>query len=223
MKNDLLFSSPPLGAVLSYTGLPGGGTTIYDRSLYGNHGAISGATWYNTATGVPYLYFDGVDDYVNIGSGESLDITTAISLEAWVYFDSAGIVRDIFRRTSSYILQINNVERARLVVYKGAGAGVNVDLFHSDTMVVDTWYYIVGTFDGSTAYLYLNAGTPDSQAQSITIASNPATDVGLGSDGAGGGNDHKGGIAFPKMYHRTLGADEIRRRFDAKKRLFEVW
>jgi len=36
------------------------------------------------------LSFDGVDDYVDCGNNASLDITTAITIEAWVYPRSAG-------------------------------------------------------------------------------------------------------------------------------------
>lgn len=62
-----------------------------DSSGNDNDGDVYGAT-----AGVPgkfgnALSFDGVNDYVDCGNDASLDITTAITIEAWVYPKSAGL------------------------------------------------------------------------------------------------------------------------------------
>jgi len=56
----------------------------YDFSGHDNHGAIHGATWTAKGRIGPALSFDGVDDYVDCGNAKSLDITDAITIEAWV-------------------------------------------------------------------------------------------------------------------------------------------
>ena len=82
-------STPPIGCVLDLPGLPGGGNKIYDRSPYGNIGTIIGATWLRTPSGLWVLSFDGSDDYVDCGSGSSLDITGGITVEVWAKCDGA--------------------------------------------------------------------------------------------------------------------------------------
>jgi len=55
----LMFSPPELGCVLYLSGLPNSGSKIHDRSPYGNHGAITGATWQRLPSGLWCLSFDG--------------------------------------------------------------------------------------------------------------------------------------------------------------------
>ncbi|RLI91232.1 MAG: hypothetical protein DRO95_04750, partial [Candidatus Altiarchaeales archaeon] len=59
-------------------------THAVDISKYGNDGTIYGATWTDGKFGKA-LSFDGVDDYVDCGNDSSLDITDAITIEAWIY------------------------------------------------------------------------------------------------------------------------------------------
>ncbi|GAI48008.1 unnamed protein product, partial [marine sediment metagenome] len=58
---------------------------IKDSSGNGNHGSpINGTTFTQGKIGKARS-FDGSDDYVDCGSGASLDITGAITIEAWIY------------------------------------------------------------------------------------------------------------------------------------------
>jgi len=54
------------------------------------------------------LSFDGQDDYVNCGNDDSLNITKAISIEAWVYMKSPGTYPAIVTKSGTnwgYIFQ----------------------------------------------------------------------------------------------------------------------
>ncbi len=60
-------------------------THTYDFSKYKNNGTVYGGAFWN-ATGGKYngaFEFDGVDDYIDCGNDSSLDITNAITIEAW--------------------------------------------------------------------------------------------------------------------------------------------
>lgn len=82
MRNELLFEPPEIGCALSLMGLPGGGSTIFDGSPYGNQGMITGATWKWTPGGLWCLSFDGADDYASLGAGK-FDALTQCSVELW--------------------------------------------------------------------------------------------------------------------------------------------
>jgi hypothetical protein len=61
--------------------------TIYDSTSYNNDGTTqggmtSGAQTYGKIDGS--LYFDGSDDYLSVSDAVSLDMTSSITLEAWV-------------------------------------------------------------------------------------------------------------------------------------------
>ena len=60
------------------------GTTAADSSGTGNTGTISGAAWSTSGKYGAALSFDGVNDWVTVADANSLDLTTAMTLEAWV-------------------------------------------------------------------------------------------------------------------------------------------
>ena len=68
----------------------GSGTLLSDRSGSGNTGTISGATWTAQGKFGSALSFDGVNDWVTVADANSLDLTTAMTLEAWVYPTASG-------------------------------------------------------------------------------------------------------------------------------------
>ena len=76
--------TPPAGLVGAWGFDEGTGTTVADASPAGNSGTISGAT--RTAFGRfgGALSFDGVNDMVTIPDANSLDLTTGMTLSAWV-------------------------------------------------------------------------------------------------------------------------------------------
>src|SRR5262245_15881255 len=76
---------PAASLVAAYNFNEGSGTTVSDASGHNNMGTISGATW---TTGGRYeraLLFNGPTARVTIPDTSSLRLTTAMTLEAWVY------------------------------------------------------------------------------------------------------------------------------------------
>ena len=72
------------GLVAAYGFNEGSGTALTDASGNGLNGVISGATWSTTGKFGGALSFDGVNDWVTINDNNLLDLTTAMTLEAWV-------------------------------------------------------------------------------------------------------------------------------------------
>jgi hypothetical protein len=71
---------------------------IFDRSRYGNHGTITGATWVTLPSGLKVLYFDGTDDSVNCGN--LLDVVpTTFTILYWIKpVDGVGTSHTIFSK-----------------------------------------------------------------------------------------------------------------------------
>ncbi|MDD4877825.1 MAG: LamG domain-containing protein [Candidatus Nanoarchaeia archaeon] len=71
-------------------------TWTQDYSGEGNNGTVEGGASYNIEAGYDgkgaYI-FDGIDDYIEVADDSSLDLTTAITLEAWIKSNgSAGYI-----------------------------------------------------------------------------------------------------------------------------------
>src|SRR5207247_7184267 len=75
---------PPTGLVASYNFNAGTGTTLADSSSNGNTGTITGATWSTGGHTGGALSFNGTSNYVQVADSASLDLTTGMTLEAWL-------------------------------------------------------------------------------------------------------------------------------------------
>ena len=75
---------PPTGLVAAYALRRGQRHDGGDASGNGNAGTVTGATWSTRAASAGALSFDGVNDLVIVPDAASLDLTTGMTLEAWV-------------------------------------------------------------------------------------------------------------------------------------------
>jgi uncharacterized protein (TIGR02145 family) len=116
------------------------------------------------------LNFDGVNDYVSVNSSTSLNITSNISLSAWVYRNSSGkydciIGKDNYAGNNGYSLWIYDDDKLTLRF------GSNRIYKSSTSIPSGTWVHVAGTFDGTNAKLYIN-GTLDSSYPASAPTSN---------------------------------------------------
>ncbi len=68
----------------------GTGTTTEDWTVNNLDGTISGAAWTTHGKFGNALSFDGVNDWVTMADANALDLTTGMTLEAWVYPTANG-------------------------------------------------------------------------------------------------------------------------------------
>ena len=74
----------PSSLVAAYSFDAGSGTTLADLSGRGHNGTIAGAVWSTAGRFGGALSFDGVNDMVTVADAAALDLTNAMTLEAWV-------------------------------------------------------------------------------------------------------------------------------------------
>jgi hypothetical protein len=65
-------------------------TIVKDFSQYNNTGTANGATWTGNGKQNGGYYFDGVNDYINLGTTSSLNPTTNMTIIAWIKGDNFG-------------------------------------------------------------------------------------------------------------------------------------
>lgn len=99
-------------------------------------------------------------------------------------------------------------------VFAGAGAP---SLNRSGAAVIadGTWHHIVGTYDGVTGRLYVDAAEAGSQAAAPGPWITPVALV--GADAVPAGSPFDGGIAGVRAYSRALTADEIAVRYAGRE------
>jgi hypothetical protein len=78
------------GLVAAYGFNEGSGTAVTDASGTGNAGTTSGTTWATAGRFGPGLSFNGSNASVTVPDSSSLDLSTGMTLEAWVNPSAAG-------------------------------------------------------------------------------------------------------------------------------------
>ena len=101
------------------------------------------------------LSFDGSDDYVDVGSSASLSPVNAVTVETWIKRKSiSGAEEHIVAKgnpgATGYHLVLHPSNLAEIVI--GATGLVGTTVLNDTSK----WYYLVGTWDGSTEKIYVN-------------------------------------------------------------------
>ena len=73
------------GLVAAYGFEEASGTQVIDASGNANHGTISGASRVSTKQFGKALKFNGTSNWITVNDSASLDLSKALTVEAWVY------------------------------------------------------------------------------------------------------------------------------------------
>jgi hypothetical protein len=167
------------------------GLTLRDWSGFGNHGALTnmtaGSDWVQSQ-GRYALDFDGTDDYIDAGSGPSLDNLSEFTLSAWIYLSTspAVIVRIIDKTNSSALAGWSfYVQSDRKLAAFVDYSTTDANAVTTGTLSTGQWYHVAAVHKGSTKQisLYVN-GVEQSLSSSVagvgTLVSDAANSVGIG-------------------------------------------
>jgi glucose/arabinose dehydrogenase len=203
------FSAPPPGnPVAAYDFNAGTGTTLADVTGKGHTGTLTGPTWSAAGRNGGALSFDGVNDSVRINDANDLDLTTAMTLEAWVRPSVLGSWRTVIFKEQpghmAYALYAATVSsRPSGQVYVGGER----DARATAGLPTNAWSHLATTYDGTTLRLYVN-GT-----QTATLAVSGAAAVSTGPLKLGGNaiwaEWFAGLMDDVRIYDRALSAAEI--------------
>jgi hypothetical protein len=184
------------------------GDSLLDASGRRNTGTIMGA---NRTAGIygRGLSFDGESDWVTVADSSSLDLTNAMTLEAWVKPDN---LYDVWR-TILIKEQSGQLAYALYANTDAAGPSGNVYTDHdngltsSERLAADTWSHVAMTWDGITMRLYVNGG----EVASIPFEGTAATSSGALRIGGNAiwGEWFDGEIDEVRVYNRALSPAEL--------------
>ena len=182
-------------------------------------GITSGWTANNRRWGSGALMFDGVNDYVTVGSNSSLSPTN-LSIESWVNYLSIGSSEEeIIGKwgsggitTNSYALGVNTT--GRLFVKIVNSVPTEVGITDSAIFPQGVWTHVAVTYDGSTINLYKNGIKVASAPQTGNINST-ASSLYIGGIAYTSLLQWKGIIDSTRLYSRALTASEILSNYNA--------
>jgi hypothetical protein len=187
------------------------GAQAIDASGYGNHGTISNATRVTTTQFGNVLRFTGSNSsWVTVNDSASLDLTTGMTLEAWVYPTAISGWRTVIMKEqagmASYWLYANDdYSRPSNVVNVG---GVVRQLSAGSQLPINSWSHLASTYDGNTQKLYLNGVLVGSQAQTGAIALSSGA-LRIGGNAVWPWEYFSGYIDEVRVYNRALTQLEI--------------
>jgi len=127
--------------------------------------------------------FDGSNDHIIVSDDDSLDPSTQITIEAWAYIDSyPGIYPRIIAKDAAvgqqYQFAVHNTNQIFWRIQDGGWRGGDFD---TGALSTGSWYYLVGTYDGSILRAY-NNGIAQTTTHSHAGTINSGTgDMGIGS------------------------------------------
>jgi hypothetical protein len=195
------------GLVAAYSFDAGSGTILADVSGNGRTGTISGATWTTGRYGSA-LSFDGANDWVTVADATSLDLTTGMTLMAWVNPTALSGWRSMILKETSEGLaySLYASDGSRPASYIGTTGG-EVSTAGTTTLPLNTWSHLAATYEGTTLRLYVNgtlAGTRTT-TQAILSSTSPLR---LGGN-AVWGEYFQGKIDEVRIYNRALSQTDV--------------
>lgn len=217
--------------------------SVRDVSGQANHGSqtnMSTSTAYTEGKIGQALNFDGVDDFINVGSGSSLDdlpSSSGLSFSLWVKLRALGPAASgqafiIAKETTSsgglgWLFQ--TTETNDLLRFKAffSGTDLNVDTAlntFSFSDIQNQWMHLAVTWTGSTSsadtHIYLNGSELSYSSLTDatgTYSSDAALSLLIGDALLTSNRNTEGAIDDVRVYNRVLSAGEIKQIYNSGK------
>jgi glucose/arabinose dehydrogenase/PKD repeat protein len=202
---------PVVGLVGEWGFNEGTGTTATDSSGRGNNGTTTGTTWSGSGRYGGALSFNGTSSQVTVPDANSLDLTTGMTVEAWVNPTTSANWRTVVlkedRAASDLVYALYSAEPGA-----GPGGWVRINNLTSAArspvaLPVNTWSHLATTYDGATLRLYVDGALVATQARTGPLP-NSAAPLVIGGN-AIWGEYFAGRIDEVRVYNRALSAAEI--------------
>jgi hypothetical protein len=189
-----------------------------DASVAGNNGTpFYGATFSpNAKVGTQAGSFNTSNGYVSVNDNATLQLTSAMTLAAWINPGDITNYRQIISKwgyngAHSYQIGLQPTGKIRADISRD---GTGYDTLTSSTapIVANTWQHVAATFNNGILKLYVNGVEVASKTSALTALKPGSTPLNIGRDPANI-EYFKGLIDEALIYNRALSATEIQRLY----------
>ena len=204
------------GLIAAYAFEEASGTTTADQTGLGHTGTLSGAARSTLGKFGRALSFDGVNDWVTVADADDLDLTTGMTIEAWVYPTAKN---NAWRTVLAKEL---GTDLAYAMMARSSSGGRPYGIVHTAgeqlvrapaQLPLNAWSHMTTTYDGSAVRLYVNGSLV---ATTPAIGSITTTDLPLHLGGnSAHGEWFQGRLDDIRIYNRALTGAEIQRDLNA--------
>lgn len=207
----------------------GAGTVTTDASGGGNNGTLtnfnSTATsgWVTDSTvGGTVLSFDGVDDYVTVPYSSNLNLTTGVTLSAWVKTTQTnrGDIITRYKPASPFpgygLVMDPGTPGCTTPGTIGMWVGDMTNYYVCSTAVVNdgNWHLVTGTYDGTTVKIYIDGnGAPNVSGTRTNSLNETVTPLYIGNN-SNLDRPFAGSIDNARVYNRVLTDAEVTSMFN---------
>ena len=201
---------PATGLVAAYAFNEASGITTADISGNNNTGTLTNGPT-RTAAGKfgAAVSFDGVNDHVLVPASASLNLTTAMTLEAWVNpsVTLSSWKAILQKEQDAYFLTASsdqNQPASGFTLSTGACCTITKA---TAALVPNTWTHVAATYDGTQLRMYIN-GMPVSSTPDTGTIQTTTTPLRIGGN-TYGSEFFQGLIDEVRIYNRALTQAEI--------------
>jgi hypothetical protein len=212
----------PNGLVAYWPFEEGAGSTTEDVSGNGHVGTLNSATWSSDGKFGNAVAFDGVDDFVDVGT---LSVGgTALTLSAWFNADDFGvgdarlISKAVDHGVEDHWFMLSTVTGNGMVLRARLKTGGSVSDTYTPTsgsFTANEWVHAVLVYDGSTVKLYKDGAEVGSWARSGTLDINNAVAVYIGNNPGPNPKPFDGLMDDVRIYDRALSLAEVQTLYTA--------
>jgi hypothetical protein len=204
------------GLVAQYTFDEGSGTTAADSTGGGSTGTVtSGATWVAGKVGSGALQFDGVNSKVNIPATAPLNLTSALTISAWIYptgwgSNNSGQGRIFQKRSQNagYFFNLYSTSTVSNGLRFSPNNGNGSITSNSNAVTLNQWQHVVVTYAGTSGTIYVN-GVAVGSGSATAINDNAAISAAIGANVSDSLQKFQGSIDDVRVYNRALSANDV--------------
>jgi hypothetical protein len=190
----------------------GSGSKLLDSSGNGNNATIqntSGVTWVQGKDGLA-LNLNGYSNrFASVPSNSSLNMSTAITISAWVRTSALSSKRIISKGgPDGFELGVFDNGKFEFRINRES-SGITYRLYSNQSYPIDgvTWTHVAVTFNGTKSSIYINGVLDNSATYSSTSIKTNATELQIGARSSI--NRWVGDLDEIKLYSRVLSDAEI--------------
>jgi hypothetical protein len=193
----------------------GSGAYLKDSSGYGNHGTPTSTTSITGKTGKG-RYFNG-SSYIAAADSDSLDLTTAGTISVWAYKTSQSYYQGYISKAHTSAYQLLDYDTTGRIVLRWGSDNDNI--ITDEIVPTGQWTHVVGVYDGSYLYIYINGRLSKQQTYTTNAVTNTtAFRIGARDDGY----YFNGNLDEARVDNIARTADEIRQAYEMGKRSHQV-
>lgn len=189
----------------------GSGAIAHDSSGNGNDGTLNGPVeWVAEGKVNGALAFTGPYNYVQVQDSPSLDMTSQLTIAAWINPSWTGNNR-IMQKSSG-----GGDNQYRLLKEWGDNMVFHVPGLSPDRLEfvglppIGEWTHLAATYDGQSMKVYYNGAVAGQQASTGQMGVSDGTlTIGTKHETAPAGDEYNGMLDDVRIYNRALSASEI--------------